>query len=104
MLPGDLLPQDFSALWQGSGSHFSLEEAKVTRPKSSTFWMAWITRRALFCFWVCWPGDLDVIGLQFLRRDEIWGIAHEVVPPEGLGEGDDVSDAWCPGDKTYQPV
>lgn len=104
MLPGDLLPHDFSALWRDAGSHSGLEEAKVTGPQSSTLWTAWLTQRALFCFGVCWPGDLDVVGLQLLRRDEIWGVAHEVVPPEGLGEGDDVPDAWRPGDETHQPV
>ena len=45
-----------------------------------------------------------MIGLQFLRRDRIWGIAHEVVPPEGFGKGYDISDAWCSSDKAHQSV
>lgn len=75
-----------------------------TKFNSSTFWTALMIRWALFCFCICWPGDLDVIGLQFLRRDRIWGIAHEVVPPEGFGEGYDISDAWCSSDKAHQSV
>lgn len=75
-----------------------------TKLNSSTFWKAWMIWWALFCFCICWPGDLDVIGLQFLRRDKIWGIAHEVVPTEGFGEGDDISDAWCSSDKAHQSV
>lgn len=45
-----------------------------------------------------------MIGLQFLRRERIWGIAHEVVPLEGFREGYDISDAWCSSDKAYQSV
>lgn len=45
-----------------------------------------------------------MIGLQFLRRDRIWGIAHEVMSPEGLWEGYDISDASRSSDKAYQSV
>lgn len=45
-----------------------------------------------------------MIGLQILRRDKIWGIAHEVLPPEGFWEGYDISDAWRSSDKADQSV
>ena len=45
-----------------------------------------------------------MIGLQFLRRDRIWGIAHKVVALERLGEGYDISDAWRSSDKARQSV
>ncbi|KAB1260835.1 hypothetical protein Cadr_000024361 [Camelus dromedarius] len=77
-------------------------------------WLAWgrpVTLRfkghftaAVKCNLPVERGDLDVIGLQFLRRDRVWGIAHEVVPPERFGEGYDVSDARCSSDKAHQSV
>lgn len=45
-----------------------------------------------------------MIGLQVLRRDKIWGVAHEVLPSEGLWEGYDISDARRSSDKAYQSV
>lgn len=105
MLPGFLPFKNLkSDLWLNSRSDFSLGEAKRTKLKSSTFWMAWMIQWTLFCFWVCWPGDLDMIGLQFLRRDRIWGIAHKVMPLERFGEGYDISDAWRSSDKAHQSV
>lgn len=82
----------------------ALRKQNRMRLKSSTFWMVWVIQWVLVCFWVSWPGDLDMIGLQFLRRDKIWGTAHEVVPPEGFREGYDISDARCSSDKAYQSV
>lgn len=58
----------------------------------------------ILLFWVCWPCDLDVVGLQFFRRHRIWGIAHEVMSSVGFGEGYDISDAWGSSDKTQQSV
>lgn len=80
------------------------EEAKGMRRKSSTFWMVWVIQWVLSRFRVCWPGDLNMIGLQVLGREEIRGIAHEVVSPEGFWEGYDISDAWRSSDKAYQSV
>ena len=45
-----------------------------------------------------------MIGLQVLGRDGIWGMAHEVVPPEGFGEGYDISEAWRSSDDAHQSV
>lgn len=74
------------------------------KTKSSTFCLARRIQWVLFRFFVCWPGDLNMIGLQILRRDKIWGIAHEVLPPEGFWEGYDISDAWRSSDKADQSV
>ena len=51
------------------------------------------------------PGDGDVVRLQVLFRYIVRGLAHEVVTPEGLGEGDDITDAGGPdheGDESVQ--
>ena len=45
-----------------------------------------------------------MVRLQVLFRDIVWGLAHEVVTPEGLGEGDDVTDAGGPDHEGDEPV
>lgn len=46
-----------------------------------------------------------MIRLQLLLRHQVRGAAHEVMTSKGLGEGYDITDAWCPdhnGDQTVQ--
>lgn len=52
-----------------------------------------------------WPFDSDMIRLQLLLRHQVRGAAHEVMTSKWLGEGNDITDAWCPdhnGDQTVQ--
>lgn len=87
-----------------SSSHFPLLCGLKRCGKASSLWCPFIFPSSLLFASLCWPFDRYVIRLQLLLRYQVRGAAHEVVTPERLGEGNDVTDARSPDHDGDQPV